>query len=48
MYGDCRCLATKPTEGYPEVVDYRQGHAEIGTQWCKEHKALDRFGLPRA
>ena len=30
------------------VVDCRQGLTEIGTPWCKEHKALDRFGQPRA
>ena len=42
----CQCLAAKPTEGYPEVVDCRQGLAEIRTRWCKEHKDLDRFGPP--
>jgi hypothetical protein len=26
---NCRCLTFKPTEGSPEVVDYRWGVAEI-------------------
>ena len=42
----CWCFTAKPTEGYPEVVDCRQGLAKIRTQWCKKHRDLDRFRPP--
>jgi hypothetical protein len=42
----CRCFTGKLSEVYPEEIDCRQGLAEIGTRWYKEHKDLDRFRLP--
>jgi len=44
--GRRRCLTAKPTEGYPKVVDCRQGLAKIRMLWCKEHKDLERFRPP--
>ena len=42
----CRYLTTKLSEVYPKEIDCRQVLAEIRMRWCKEHKDLDRFGLP--
>ena len=34
----CWYFTSKPTQGYPEVVDCKQGVVRSGTRWCKQHK----------
>jgi hypothetical protein len=44
----CWCFTTKPTEGYPQVVNCRWGVAEIRNSKVQGTQSLDRFRPPRA